>query len=1349
MAPLDWTLLIVGIIAALASGVPLPLIGVLFGDMVNGFNSIACSNSANAVPRTPQETDQFLDDIADHVVKIIVIATINFALIYIYTCCWSSLGERVVRRMRELYVRALLRQDMTFFDRLAPGEISTHLSENLITIQNGTSEKVGILLSSVAYFITSYVIAFWKLPVLAGELVSLIPAFLLISTVGAHFVSRFTARMSDHLGDATGIASEVLSNLRVVQAFEIQGPLGKLYTAHLFFVRRNGMYRSFCTAAMLGLLFFVAYSSNALAFFSGSRQVTDAMHAGSSDSQDTVGKVYTVIFLLLDASFIVGQIAPYLQAFSSAGGAGDRLNSTINRCPLIDVFSDEGQQPQIAPGQSLGFSFRDVSFAYPARPETLALENLDLDIEPGKRVGICGFSGSGKSTIVALLHRFYDPSQGTIAFNTGTLIKDTNVSWLRGQLGMVGQEPVLFDCTVLESIAQGLLGSPQHLHLRDAVLFLGRYAMDHAKFSKDWIASVPEEHREPLYKVVELTQEAAKLAYADGFINELPDGYLSHVGGAGRALSGGQKQRIALARAIIKQPSVLILDEATAALDSKSELAVQAAFDRVAENRTTIAIAHRLSTIKHYDKIVVMAHGKVVEQGTHQELMEKDAHYANLARAQFARTADGTGMPSAQPASPQSNAHLDEDMPAPLDTNMHAAIDTFVQTIPGPGMQETIIDQEAADAVPESVSLLSIQDKKRPRVTYMRALGRLLRWAGKLWPFALLGFAASAVMGGAYPGEAVIFGHVIEALNPCKPPEEVESEADKFALFFFILALIELFAYFICGASFAYVSEWLLLTIRQRLFAVIALQPLAWYEEQNTSPSTMIANLSSDTSNLGGLTATVIGTIFSIIVNLIAGIILAHAVAWRIAIVILATVPILVAAGYLRLKVIADFQKRHETVYAKSTSIAVEAISSIRTVAALGREQDVYQLFKYSLEKPYHESLRYILVGNIFLAISLSISYFIYGFAYWWGSRNVAEGRYSQVAFFTVLPALLFSAQTSGQLLAFAPDFTKAQVSASNIFTMLDQGPKDAAQRLVDDEKAPLEKDEEALSSTLVKHTQGPTALTFDKVFFTYPHRVDPALKGVSLHVEPGSFAAFIGESGSGKTTTMSMIEMFYTPSAGNVRVGGFDTLHTPAGVVRETMAIVPQEAMLFNGSIHFNVSLGLQDPLSALSEDTRMFFQHKPRLFGKAEADNTTLEPDPRIVEACMQAHIHDTIMAMPEQYNTIVGPGGNQLSGGQRQRVAIARALVRKPKLLLMDESTSAMDAASEQAFQATLDELHSSRTCTIIAISHRMRTVRMADQIFMFDHGQIIAQGAHNELIQTCAQYQAMISHQSMGE
>ncbi|WFD36566.1 hypothetical protein MCUN1_003449 [Malassezia cuniculi] len=1311
----DVVLLVVGTIAAIGAGVPLPLIGLFFGKMVDGFNEASCTQRSGQT-LTADERDKFLDGVSEHVVNIVIIAAVNFALIWIYTCAWSMLGERTVRRLRQGYVRALLRQDMSFFDAMAPGEIATRLSENLVTVQNGTSEKVGILIAAISYFVTSYIVAFVLLPVLAAQLISLIPAFLLASLVGAYFVSRFTEAVQAQLAHAMGIANEMLANLSIVQAFGAQKPLGELYSRHLVRAHHAGIRRAVSAGVMLGCLFFVGYAANALAFYSGSRIVIDGLADGVTTR---VGAVYTVVFLLIDASFVVGQISPYLQTFSAAAGAGRTLLETIRATPSINSADTTGLRPERT--GPLGFRLNNVRFSYPARPDALTLDGVDLDLERGKRIGICGMSGSGKSTIVSLLQRFYDPSEGSVVLHDGTDVRDVNVHWLRSQIGLVGQEPVLFDCTVLESIAHGLYGSALHAHLADALLFFSRHVLDHPD---DPMGNIPEQYREPLREIEELCVDAAKLAHAHHFIAALPHGYYSRVGDSGRSLSGGQKQRIALARAIVRKPCVLILDEATAALDSHSEQIVQAAFDSVSQNRTTIAIAHRLATIKNYDKIVVMAHGRVVEQGTHATLLASGGYYSDLVAAQTdsCDRDDAVSDASQKTTVSPSSAPAADDAPELGDPLMPGQVVTAAAPAPMPA--DPIIEPHTEKTAPV------FEHATTAPVTYTAAMLRLMRWALARWPLVLVGLLASAVIGGTYSGEAVLFGHVIEALNPCKSADEIRSQSDLFALMFFVMALIELCAYTVSGTAFGLVSESLLQRIRRVVFDVLSTQNATWYAAQGQSPPSMIATLAADISNLGGLTSTVIGTIFSILVNMIAGVILAHIVAWRIAIVILATVPIIMAAGYMRLKVIADFQKRHETVYARSTAIAVEATTHIRTVAALGREDDVLQLYQHSLVKPYKESVRHIIAGNCCLAISLSISYFVYGFAYWWGSQNVADARYSQVAFFTVLPALLFSAQSSGQLLAFAPDFTKAQVSAANIFSLLERAQNKhaflpAAHAGVHEHAAAdLEKDAAGSSAGAART---PLPVTFEHVMFTYPDRDDPALRGVDLDIKPGSFAAFVGESGSGKSTAMSLIEAFYKPSSGTVRIGGRTTHTTPESELRAEMAIVPQEAMLFHGSVAFNVALGLRDPGDALAEGVT----------------------DPRVVKACEDAHVHDAIMRMPDNYQTNVGSGGKQLSGGQRQRVAIARALAREPRLLLLDESTSAMDAASESAFQKTIEELRASRTCTIIAIAHRLRTIVEADQIFVFSHGKIVAQGNHAELYAKSEQYRAMVAHQSLGD
>lgn len=1436
----DITLLVVGIIAAVGSGVPLPLIGILFGQLIDGFNSAGCDTGNSR----PSNTSAFLSSVDDKVEKIAIIAAVNFFLIWTYTTCWSNLGERLVRKMRQRYLRAVLRQDMTFFDTLKPGEVGTRLSADLLTIQNGTSEKMGILISSLSYFVTSYIVAFIKLPKLAGQLVSLLPAFAIVSVLGSKFVATAQKNTSTHLSHASSLAAEALNNLPVVQAFGSQPRLSNIYQSHLELARKQGTLKALAAACVLGSLFFVGYSANALAFFSGSNLIA------SSANPSTVGSVYTVIFLLLDASFIVGQIAPYLQTFSAASGAGQALRETIDKMSPIDgTDTKHGIMPQPGDVNEIALELANVEFSYPARPDEKALDGLSISVPAGHRVALVGLSGSGKSTFASLLQRFYDPTAGRVTLN-GTDLREYNVRWLRSQIGVVGQEPVLFDCSIMQSIAHGLVGSPAHSHLHSTLLAYSQVGQEKTGTDLEQVLTTPDQ-LEQLEEIKSLCIRAAKFAGAHSFIERLPRGYNTQVGEAGGKLSGGQKQRISIARAIVKQPKLLILDEATAALDSHSERAVANALDSISEGVTTIAIAHRLATIRNYDQIVVMGAGKVLESGTHKQLLAQRGFYYKLAAAQDTGASSDHDADNASTSDDEAHAQLGERREERVERSERAdaseaprgrrRMDDVVEgdetedaaagagaasagagagavaagsASPSRDSNQSTLNRNSVeeDANGKSRAQLEETDERDdvnheqtekqatqaqiehaarrypPRVILKRIVWMLRRE----WPYLVLGLFTSAIMGGSYSGEAVLFGHVIEALNPlCRGPDGVRASGREFGLYFFILALIQFFAYSINGLVWGLVAERLLFRLRRVSFDTMMDQRLTWYEAQDKSPASMIASLSNDANNLGGVTGTVIGTIFCILVNLIAGISVSLAIAWRIAIVILALVPIILAAGYQRLKVLADFQKRHETAYVKSNALAIEAVQCIKTVASLGREQDVMLKFERSLQQPYRESMRHFLFGNVFLALALSVSYFIYAFAYWWGSQNIADGRYSQTAFFIVLPALLFSAQASGQLLAFAPDFSKAHVSAANFFRLMDQRPKEVERnKLIAREKAEAklakhgsrkaeckraEDDVEASvggasGGDAIVEKNGPSTVRFDHVSFTYPTRDEPALKDVSLTIRAGSFAAFVGQSGSGKTTAMSLIENFYTPTSGTVSVDGMRTDRTPDHVLRRDIAIVPQEPVIFYGTVRFNVLLGLRPDFVTSSGSAHARRDHRSGRARRArrgrkltaleleayEAQEALLDayvedtswqdvPDSLVIDACKAAGIHDTIVRFNKGYDTLIS--SSQLSGGQKQRLSIARALIRKPRLLLLDESTSALDSHSEQAFQKSLADIRSNANCTILAIAHRMRTIKDADVVFLFEAGQLQAHGAYRDLLAKSDKFKAMVSYQSL--
>jgi ATP-binding cassette subfamily B (MDR/TAP) protein 1 len=308
-----------------------------------------------------------------------------------------------------------------------------------------------------------------------------------------------------------------------------------------------------------------------------------------------------VVFAVLMISNAIGQIAPSTSAFSQASSAASELFEVLDRKSLLDPHSDAGAKPDHVLGD---IAVRNVRFSYPSRPDITVLKNVSFDIPANKVTAFVGASGSGKSTLVSLLERWYEPSEGCLTLD-GRNIDELNVGWLRNKIRLVQQEPVLFNDTIFNNVAQGLTGT----------------SYEHAD----------ESTRR------RLVADACRNANAAEFVESLTDGYDTNVGERGGLLSGGQKQRIAIARSIISNPPVLLLDEATSALDANSEKMVQQALDRVSRSRTTIVIAHKLATVMKADNIIVFGQGKVLEQGTHETLLQHQGPYASLVNAQSLR----------------------------------------------------------------------------------------------------------------------------------------------------------------------------------------------------------------------------------------------------------------------------------------------------------------------------------------------------------------------------------------------------------------------------------------------------------------------------------------------------------------------------------------------------------------------------------------------------------------------------------------------------------------------------------------------------------------------------------------
>ncbi|KAJ5111021.1 P-loop containing nucleoside triphosphate hydrolase protein [Penicillium argentinense] len=1295
--------LFVGFVCACASGVPFPLIGILFGQLLDDFNEATCSASAGTATASSDASEQ--SDINGKILIIVYLAIAQFVTIYLHLSCWTMYGARLAQRLRERYLQNLLRQEPSYFDNLPPGEVASRLNTDIQTIRSGSSEKAGICISSFSFFITAYIVAFIKQSILAAMLISLIPAYFLMSFIGSHYIEKYSARVSDYAASAASIASEALSNLVVVQAFGANTRLEEKFSKALKESEREGMKKATAVGVQAGFLYFIAYSANGLAFWQGSRKVADSVDGG--DAGTTVGSVFTVIFILVEATLLLSQVAPFLHLFTAAVASFEKLHGDIYREPQIDGTTDAGLRLTEAQG---AFEFKNVSFCYPSRPEVTVLDNISLSIPANKHTALVGLSGSGKSTIAGLVTRLYDPDQGEIFFD-GHNLREVNTRDLRSYLSLVQQEPSLLDRSLLENIAHGLMSSsnPSHTELKAALLASDLEGLAAEVRGGVDLMVAAESRGSEVVKIVNLVKEAANLADAHGFISNLHHGYATSVGSSGRLISGGQKQRVSLARALIRDPTVLILDEATASLDSRTERRIQDAINRIASGRTMITIAHRLSTITNADNIIVMHKGHIIEQGSHSELMAQNGSYANLV---YMQGLGGTTNKNDATVSIESVSKSDQT--STTDTDIEK-VSTSNEFEPADEHKATATETPVTDA-PEEEEGLETPSKSLWQI--LRGYGPAVKPHLLIIFFALIG---SVIVGGAFSGEAVIFGNTVGSLNPCKSADSIRSKGDFFGLMFFVLAIIEFFSNLVSWAGFGWASEKIVYTVRVLSFRSLFEQDLQWHQSNGRSPPLLLSYITRDGNALAGLSGSVIGTLISITVNLIAAIILTHIIAWKIALVCLALVPLLLGAGLMELHVLGKFEEKHETAYTKSVDIGVEAITSIKTIASLSLEHDILKTYRKSLKGPRKETLQVTLHASLWQATTYFLGNCVNALAYWWGAKQIIAGTYTQTQFLIVVFSLLVSALLWSQMFALAPELTNARNAMARILGLIEIGSEGMKGKVpTHAEIDSAEKDPE-MTAELKPIVSDNTAsgVQFRDVHFAYPARPDSKiLNGLSMDIRPGKFAALVGPSGAGKSTIISLVERLYTPEAGSILVDGFDVTKGHSVSFRDSISLVPQESVLFEGTIEFNIGLGA------------------------APGRNVTLAD---IEDACKLANIHDTIMSLPDGYQTLCGPNGSQFSGGQKQRLSIARALVRKPKLLILDESTSALDAESEKLLQDGLEK--AARGITVIAIAHRLRTIRKADVIFLIEAGRCVDHGSHEQLLERSESYRANVMHQTV--
>ncbi|KAI4328050.1 hypothetical protein L6164_020444 [Bauhinia variegata] len=1192
----DYVLMAIGSIGACIHGASVPVFFIFFGKLIN------IIGLAYLFPKEASHK------VAKYSLDFVYLSIAILFSSWIEVACWMHTGERQASKMRMAYLRALLNQDISIFDTEAStGEVISAITSDIIVVQDALSEKVGNFMHYISRFLAGFTIGFVRVWQISLVTLSIVPLIALAGGLYAYVTIGLIAKVRKAYVRAGEIAEEVLGNVRTVQAFAGEEGAVRLYREALMKTYKNGRKAGLAKGLGLGSMHCVLFLSWSLLVWFTSVVV----HKNISNGGDS----FTTMLNVVIAGLSLGQAAPDISAFIRAKTAAYPILEMIERDTVSKISSKSGRKLSKVEGH---IQFKDICFSYPSRPDMAIFNNLSLDIPSGKIVALVGGSGSGKSTVISLIERFYEPLSGEIRLD-GNDIRELDLRWLRQQIGLVNQEPALFATSIKENILYGK---------DDATL--------------------------------EELKRAVKLSDAQSFINNLPDRLETQVGERGIQLSGGQKQRIAISRAMVKNPSILLLDEATSALDAESEKSVQEALDRVMIGRTTVVVAHRLSTIRNADVIAVVQGGRIVETGNHEELISNpNSAYASLVQLQEAASLQHqpTMGPSPSLGRPPSIRYSRE---------LSRTTASFGGSFRSDKESGGVVCADEVEKVGKSshVSARRLYSMVRPD-----------------WLYGLCGTFCAFIAGAQMPLFALGISHAL--VSYYMDWDTTRREVKKIAFLFCGAAVVTVIVHAIEHLCFGIMGERLTLRVREMMFSAILKNEIGWFDDTNNTSSMLSSRLERDATLLRTIVVDRSTILLQNVGLVVCAFIIAFMLNWRLTLVVLATYP-LVISGHISEKLFMQgYGGNLNEAYLKANMMAGEAVSNIRTVAAFCSEEKIIDLYANELVEPSKQSFTRGQIAGIFYGISQFFIFSSYGLALWYGSVLMEKELASFKSIMKSFMVLIVTALAMGELLALAPDLLKGNQMIASVFDVMDR-------------KSLITSD----SGEELRTVEG--TIELKSIHFSYPSRPDVLIfKDFNLRVPSGKSIALVGQSGSGKSSVISLILRFYDPTSGRVMIDGKDTRRLNLKSLRKHIGLVQQEPALFATTIHENI------------------------LYGKEGAS------DSEVIEAAKLANAHSFISALPDGYSTKVGERGVQLSGGQRQRVAIARAVLKNPEILLLDEATSALDVESELVVHQALDRLMKNRTTVIVA--HRLSTIRNADQISVLQEGKIIEQGTHSSLLE----------------
>ena len=1092
---LEIFLMIIAAISTMFSGSTNSLWGIIIGDTINELAKIV---EYENLPK--EEFQKELDKIEEPVNKLIYyfvfLGALTFITNFFMLFSWGYTALKQMHRLKKKYFGLILEQEQSWFDENNAFEFSTKIQNQLEQIEFGLGDRFGQIILLVSEIVSGFSVGFaisWKLTLI---ICSSFPIIIISVIISDYFAEKLELKSKELSATVGGIGEELIYNIRTVTSFcNFDYELNR-YDNLIDEINKYDKKKLLIESISYGLLYVASFISISACLLYARILIID----GETNS----GDVLKVMMCVLNVIYSVSGLGPNIQVVQKTCLASSDyfiLLSKYKKKPKDNT----GYIPKREDFQGK-IEFKNVKFIYPSdKNQRIVLNDLNLLIEPGQKIALVGESGCGKSTTISLIERFYDVKFGQILID-GVDIKKYDLNTLRDLIGYVQQEPVLFNTTIREN------------------LIFGR-----------------ERKLEKFGDINKMMEEACEDAYIKKFIDSNVDGYNYVVGIKGNKLSGGQKQRIAIARAILMKPKILILDEATSSLDNKSEKEVQKALDNISKkNITTIVIAHRLSTIKNADLICAMKDGKIVEQGTHNELLEMNGYYAGLIRTQLAESEINTI---------QEKYQRDIDM---MNVSITMSFDKFEEMNDINGIESLLLS--------ESVVINNDDGKKKIKIDKK-----------KLWELisdhkldAVIGTIAGIIYGGISPAIGIFLGNVITALS-YPEPEKVKSEGYKYGMIFIGVAFVGGISIFLKMWKLQCLGTIISVKIKKKIIKKYLELHMGYFDVDKHSPGALLTQLSIDSSQLDTLILNLIGGTITVISTLLISLILGIMYDWKTTLILFVFVPFIIYGIIKHDDYKENGRESNKEMKIEAGSILSECVINMKTIMSFNFQNKAIEIYENILSTEKKHYFKDSLKLGFWMGLGLSAYNFAFGAIYKCGFLFLREKSVTFENLTCCITNISNSCDGLSDILRNMGDSKKAKLAFKSVFRTL------YTKSFI----PPFESDNKNKISA--KDIKG--KIEFKNVYFAYPTKPDQiVLKNLNFVIEPGQKVGLVGLSGSGKSTILHLIERFYDVYEGEILIDDIDIKKYNLYELRKKISLVGQEPVIFKRSVYENILYGRLD---------------------------------------------------------------------------------------------------------------------------------------------------------------------------